>query len=43
MIEEPNRDERQSEGEGEGEERIDATSDDKETYKTVTKKTMECQ
>jgi hypothetical protein len=40
MIEEPNKDEKQSEGEGEGEEKIDAISDDKESYKTVTKKSM---
>lgn len=40
MIEEPNKEEKQVEGEGEGEEKIDPVSDDKESYKTVTKKSM---
>lgn len=39
MIEEPNKDEKHSEGE----ERVDATSDDKESYKPETKKSMEGQ
>lgn len=39
MIEEPNKDEKHSDGE----ERVDATSDDKESYKPETKKSMEGQ